>query len=173
MRPPCRFRASVIARLTKGALFRQAVGMSLKLLCAGSIAISLLLSSCAKQPAGADAEEISGLKTEMISLKGEISALRRELSNGNNALQKLILNLEEMKKEMAAVTEFATPPPATANAPGSKPVKEDLPYGIRVPGKPKMVYSPYAPDKGEVDVAGINPNLKVKCPYTGKSFRVP
>lgn len=57
----------------------------------------------------------------------------------------------------------------------SKPAvtREDLPYGQPVVGKKGYVYSPYAPDKGQVDVDGIPAGTKVKCPYTGKVFRVP
>jgi len=62
-------------------------------------------------------------------------------------------------------------PPSTPPTTQSKPV-EDLPYGIRVVGKKDVVYSPYADDK-EVDVGGLKRGTKVKCPYTGKTFRVP
>lgn len=57
----------------------------------------------------------------------------------------------------------------------SKPAvtREDLPFGQPVVGKKGYVYSPYAPDKGQVDVDGIPAGTKVKCPYTGKVFRVP
>lgn len=49
----------------------------------------------------------------------------------------------------------------------------DLPQGRRVPGRPGFVYSPYASQYQLVDVAGIAPGVEVKCPYTGKLFRVP
>jgi hypothetical protein len=51
--------------------------------------------------------------------------------------------------------------------------REDLPYGQPIVGKKGFVYSPHAPDKGQVDVDGIPAGTKVKCPYTGKVFRVP
>jgi len=51
--------------------------------------------------------------------------------------------------------------------------REDLPFGQPVVGKKGFVFSPYAPDKGQVDVDGIPAGTKVKCPYTGKVFRVP
>jgi hypothetical protein len=66
------------------------------------------------------------------------------------------------------------PPPSTNPAP-TPPVAEgdQLPFGIKVPDKPGMVLSPYDKTAGIVDVQGIAPGKKVKCPYTGKIFRVP
>lgn len=49
----------------------------------------------------------------------------------------------------------------------------NLPFGVPVIGEKGYVYSPYAPDKGKVDVTGIPSNTKVECPYTQKIFRVP
>lgn len=66
--------------------------------------------------------------------------------------------------------------PPTSNPEPTKPpvaVKEDLPYGIPVVGKKGMVYSPYAPEKGQVDVDGFKRGTRVECPYTAKHFRVP
>jgi hypothetical protein len=60
----------------------------------------------------------------------------------------------------------APPPPAP------KPVQE-IPYGEAVPGRPGFVISPYAAKHQLVDVAGLPPGMEVKCPYTGKLFRVP
>lgn len=68
------------------------------------------------------------------------------------------------------------PEPKTETTPTeSKPAvtREDLPYGQPVVGKKGFVYSPHAPDKGQVDVADIPAGTKVKCPYTDKVFRVP
>lgn len=82
----------------------------------------------------------------------------------------------------------ATPPPVTAEAPPDKPKTEapketpppspspatpELPYGKPVPGKKGFVYSPYDQSAGFVDVRDISPGTKVRCPYTGKIFRVP
>jgi hypothetical protein len=48
-----------------------------------------------------------------------------------------------------------------------------LPYGIMVEDQPGFVRSPFALDKGVVDVKGNPQGSKVKCPYTGQTFRVP
>ena len=62
--------------------------------------------------------------------------------------------------------------------------ESQLPFGIPVPGKPNLVYSPYA--KGKIiDVAPptvvggrtvfirMKRGQVVRCPYTDKMFRVP
>ncbi len=61
-------------------------------------------------------------------------------------------------------------PPAPQPTPAKR---EDLPYGISIPGKKGYVYSPYGEAKQQVDVTDIPTGTKVKCPYTGKVFRVP
>ena len=63
-------------------------------------------------------------------------------------------------------TPDPTPPPTV------KP-REELLYGIPVVGKRGLVYSPHAPEKGQVDVEGLKRGTRVKCPYTGLDFRVP
>ena len=67
----------------------------------------------------------------------------------------------------------ATPPATTANPKPAAAKREDLPYGIAIPGKKGFVYSPFADHKQQVDVTDIPTGTKVKCPYTGKVFRVP
>jgi hypothetical protein len=61
--------------------------------------------------------------------------------------------------------------PASA-APAAK-ARDDMPYGIPVPGQKGMVMSPYLPEGNYIDVSGFAPGAAVKDPYTGKIFRVP
>ncbi len=59
-----------------------------------------------------------------------------------------------------------TPPPAAAG-------NGELPFGVAIPGRPGFVNSPYAAKHQLVDVTGLPTGMEVKCPYTGKLFRVP
>ncbi|MDZ4286447.1 MAG: hypothetical protein U0984_00720 [Prosthecobacter sp.] len=60
-------------------------------------------------------------------------------------------------------------------APQPKPeaAASDLPYGTPIPGRAGFVNSPYAAKHQLVDVTGLPAGMEVKCPYTGKLFRVP
>lgn len=67
------------------------------------------------------------------------------------------------------------PTPAPSNNGGAASAKPagDLPYGSAIPGRANMVNSPYAGKTQLVDVSGMGPGQTVKCPYTGKLFKVP
>lgn len=64
----------------------------------------------------------------------------------------------------APSTPEASPPPSPA---------ADLPFGTAIAGRPGFVNSPYAAKHQLVDVTGLPVGMEVKCPYTGKLFRVP
>lgn len=91
-------------------------------------------------------------------------------------------------KVAANTAPAPTPPPApqvkptpapTAPAPSTPPpapkpaVANELPFGSPIPGRPGFVNSPYAAKHQLVDVTGLPTGMEVKCPYTGKLFRVP
>lgn len=74
----------------------------------------------------------------------------------------------ETRRELT--TPDITPPEPVKEV---KPQAADLPVGTAVPGRDGFVYSPYVTEKKLVDAVGIASGTKVKCPYTGKAFRVP
>ena len=63
--------------------------------------------------------------------------------------------------------------PAAANNPPAIAEAATIPYGAAVAGRPGFVNSPYAAKHQLVDVTGLPVGMEVKCPYTGKLFRVP
>lgn len=65
-----------------------------------------------------------------------------------------------------------TTPSTTSPAPAPKPV-QDIPFGESIAGRPGFVNSPFAAKHQLVDVTGLPTGMEVKCPYTGKLFRVP
>jgi len=72
-----------------------------------------------------------------------------------------------------AKEEKSTPSMLRASAAPAEKAKEDMPYGIPVPGRKGMVTSPYLPEGNYIDVSAFAPGSAVKDPYTGKIFRVP
>ena len=53
------------------------------------------------------------------------------------------------------------------------PAVQEIPLGVAIPGRPGFVNSPFAEKHQLVDVTGLPAGMEVKCPYTGKLFRVP
>lgn len=74
-------------------------------------------------------------------------------------------NVAAMNNKPAPSTQV-TPAPSTSGA-------SELPYGTPIAGRPGFVNSPYAAKHQLVDVTGLPVGMEVKCPYTGKLFRVP
>ncbi|MCX6852656.1 MAG: hypothetical protein NTY98_27520 [Verrucomicrobia bacterium] len=68
-------------------------------------------------------------------------------------------------------------PPPVSSSPkttdSTPATAESLPYGAPVPGRMNMVNSPFAGKTQLVDVSGMSAGQTVKCPYTGKLFKVP
>lgn len=73
----------------------------------------------------------------------------------------------------------SNPPPVITSTtqpkvtPQTKPEVSEIPFGFNISGRPGFVHSPYAAKNQLVDVTGLPPGMEVKCPYTGKIFRVP
>ncbi|MCB1275977.1 MAG: hypothetical protein KDL09_05325 [Prosthecobacter sp.] len=65
--------------------------------------------------------------------------------------------------------------PASTPSPAATPPSSvaELPYGTSIAGRPGFVNSPFAAKHQLVDVTGLPVGMEVKCPYTGKLFRVP
>ncbi len=82
--------------------------------------------------------------------------------------------------DVAALTKSA---PVAPSIPATNPLPQpkvetpsntpELPYGSAITGRPGFVNSPYAAKHQLVDVTGLPVGMEVKCPYTGKLFRVP
>jgi hypothetical protein len=83
------------------------------------------------------------------------------------AVTKTTPALDKTAPSASASQPKPTPPPASAAAPAP------LPYGVPIPGRPGFVNSPFAERHQLVDVTGLKVGTEVKCPYSGKSFRVP
>lgn len=69
--------------------------------------------------------------------------------------------------------EKPSAPTSTAPANAIETGVVTVPYGTPVPGRPGLVSSPYAGQYQLVDVTGLGAGQEVKCPYSGKIFRVP
>ena len=73
-----------------------------------------------------------------------------------------------------AVQRFAAAlPDATLASRFLQPTTRSRPTAERVPGKPGIVVSPFAPEEGYVDVRGLLAGTEVRDPYSGRVFVVP
>ncbi|HWB03801.1 MAG TPA: hypothetical protein VG796_12315 [Verrucomicrobiales bacterium] len=172
--------------------------MIAKLLPLSCLLPAIVLCSCEKQTVNENAAHFAAIKTELSNLRSEVSSLRSSVASGaansqtrfqseinslrsvgsrlddiDKHLQKMTGDIEGLKEPHSAASPAppATPPPESP--PPSKTLREELPFGTPVVGRKGMVYSPYAPERGQVDVAGLKRGTRVKCPYTGHHFRAP
>ncbi len=77
------------------------------------------------------------------------------------------------RDDVADVAVEKTPSPKQKTKSQTQ-AKDTYPYGLPVPGKDGMVYSPYVEESGKyVDVRNIPAGTLVKDPYSDKFFRVP
>lgn len=87
----------------------------------------------------------------------------------NNASTDTASNISDV-----AANDTTTSANADTTATEDKPKKPEYLYGIPVPGRDGMVYSPYNKDAGYIDVRHMKPGALAEDPYTpGKLFRVP
>jgi len=77
------------------------------------------------------------------------------------------------KSDRAPAPTTAPAPSPAANQPVVSAAINELPYGEVIAGRPGFVHSPFAMKTQIVDVTGLRPGQEVKCPFTGKLFRVP
>jgi hypothetical protein len=121
-----------------------------------------------------------GVKPEVVPVVAKSDAVEvKEASNAEGVGAK-----EGTKSEVSEVKEVAKSEVAKVEGndvkvakflpemvPGS--VKEEVPFGLLVEGRPGFVRSPYAQSHQIVDVTGLKVGASVKCPFSGKFFRVP
>ena len=130
---------------------------------AGFAVLCLLTGGCRKSDealAGrvqALESDVSRLESETKELKSRLEQVHTQVANASSRLSNVGEKVREVQNETA---ELRQP-------------EEDLPYGIPAVGKNGQVYSPFAEDKGLVDVTGMKRGTRVQCPYTGRHFRVP
>jgi hypothetical protein len=96
-------------------------------------------------------------------LKGQHAALKRDAPQEPAA-----------EKSLPAARDGLEPAPPKS---GEKSVRtgaaiEGIPVAVAVPGEPGFVYSPYQKDQ-VVDAVDLPRGTRVKCPYTGRIFKLP
>lgn len=103
----------------------------------------------------------------------------------NETLPKVVMN--DRPTEPSAPSQAKTSPAPVPSAPATTPLStvapqpptlapkpvQEIPFGTAITGRPGFVNSPFAAKHQLVDVTGLPTGMEVKCPYTGKLFRVP
>jgi len=93
---------------------------------------------------------------------------------------RVMIPIEEPAPTFARNEAAQKAPPAGPAASAGSPLVDaspaaatDMPFGTPIQGRVNMVNSPFAGKTQLVDVSGMSPGQTVKCPYTGKLFKVP
>lgn len=132
--------------------------MATKSLYVALTALSLLLTSCAHHDRFVPYEKEAN---DPMPSKYEVPFTQTKETYRNNPSGDLTL-----PRDLITDPKVIEPDPYI---PGMVSTME----GIPVKGKPGFVLSPYAPDKGFVDVRGFPVGSDVRDPYTGKVMKVP
>ena len=77
------------------------------------------------------------------------------------------------KPKTVASNSTPSPTPPTTSVPKLETPAPSIPFGKSISGRPGFVNSPFAASHQLVDVTGLPVGMEVKCPYTGKLFKVP
>ncbi len=93
--------------------------------------------------------------------------IKNELNAPVQDRQLLVLVRARMTQEGGGKRATDQPPEPAVSA------DSDVPFATPVPNNAGFITSPHAPDAGYIDVRGLPSGKEVKCPYTGKMFRVP
>ena len=144
-----------------------------------AIFAALLLAGC-KKDSGSDSSDfegkISALRTEVSSLRSKVgsveSALRdvdRSLHRSTNATASARQEITLLKEEVQLLRKELAKPQGQH----SHVKLGELPFGTPIAGKPGKIKSPYAPDKGLIDVEGYSRGTLIECPFSGMQFRAP
>jgi hypothetical protein len=176
----------VLSQRAKVASLRKVLGERAKALVAAPQGAEA--SPASAQPAATSPERIK-LEAKKIELETQ---LQYDIARPGESEEEKSVRKSKMVAELIAVKQelmrLDNAPPAAPEKPAatpsgarkgaserlmSSPRTTSLPYGTPVARKKGFIYSPYAPDKGIVDVSDIPAGTEVECPYTGKKFRVP
>ncbi|MGI8603790.1 MAG: hypothetical protein ACR2OZ_12450 [Verrucomicrobiales bacterium] len=127
-----------------------------------------------------DNPEASGNERENLAIPkpaADQPAASRQSTGSNSQTKKRLASREkspgESKKGESKSEQWGAS--GSSEAPAEMDSTEDessLPYGVPVPEKDGLVYSPFSND-GYVDVKGMPSGSKARCPYSKKIFRVP
>jgi hypothetical protein len=123
--------------------------------------------------AGRSEETQPGMRRPRADAEADVGARTREGSEPPDDSQASSDTGERSRRGSDDSSPPADETPRTAESkPKATSDDSSLPFGVPVPGKEGVVYSPYT-SEGYVDVRGMPPGSKAKCPYTKKIFRVP